>query len=163
MPRSPSMNVIALRHDAVLRNAGSYDISPPSPSAALIWRRSGARIVPSTIGSVYSRPVRLSVIVRVSDGKVIPRLAVGCPRESYPLPAVHAAGAANRRGARRSRSGSVSAQLVAGAVHPAATQRHLVVVDLEHLEPFGAEAGVDRGVGGHRQDPPAAERDEVAA
>ena len=29
------MNVIALRHDAVLRYAGSYDISPPSPSSAL--------------------------------------------------------------------------------------------------------------------------------
>ena len=38
------------RHDAVLRNAGSYDISP-SPSSPVIWRRSGAWIVPSTMGS----------------------------------------------------------------------------------------------------------------
>ena len=79
------MNVIALRHDAVFMNAGSYVISPPSPSSTPIWRRSGARIVPSTIGSVYSRPVRLSVIVRVSDGKVVPRASGGVP-ESYPLP-----------------------------------------------------------------------------
>ena len=62
------MYVIALRQDDVFRNAGSYDSRPPSPSAALIWARSVARIAPSTIGSEYSRPVRLSTIVRVSDG-----------------------------------------------------------------------------------------------
>src|SRR4249919_91966 len=62
------MKVIALRHDEVLRYAGSYDSSPPSPSVALIWTRSVARIAPSTIGSEYSRPVRLSTIVRESDG-----------------------------------------------------------------------------------------------
>src|SRR5437763_1190441 len=68
MPASPSMYVIALRQDAVFRNAGSYDISPPSPSAALIWRRSVARIVPSTIGNSYSWPVRLSTTFSVSLG-----------------------------------------------------------------------------------------------
>src|SRR6266550_4761125 len=56
------MYVIALRHDAVFRYAGSYDISPS------ICRRSVARIVPSTMGSVYSRPVRLSMTVSSSDG-----------------------------------------------------------------------------------------------
>src|SRR5438132_1384012 len=49
---------------------------PPSPSAALICRRSVARIVPSAIGTSYSRPVRLSTIVRVSDPKSV---------ETYPL------------------------------------------------------------------------------
>src|SRR6478752_1196193 len=72
MPSSPSMNVIALRHADVLRNAGSYDSRPPSPSPALILARSVARIAPSTIGSEYSRPVRLSTIVRVSDGNAFP-------------------------------------------------------------------------------------------
>ena len=66
------MNVIALRHDDVFRYAGSYDSSPPSPSATLILARSVARIAPSTIGSEYSRPVRLSTIVRVSDGNAFP-------------------------------------------------------------------------------------------
>src|SRR5436189_3414739 len=76
---------MALRHDAVFMNAGSYVIRPPSPSSTPIWRRSGARIVPSTIGSVYSRPVRLSVIVRVSDGKVVPRgLGWGARKLSAP-------------------------------------------------------------------------------
>src|SRR5881392_2285993 len=55
------MYVIELRHDAVFRYAGSYDISPS------ICRRSVAWIVPSTMGSVYSSPVRLSVTVRSSD------------------------------------------------------------------------------------------------
>src|SRR6185437_1960495 len=53
MPASPSMNVIALRQAAVFRNAGSYATSP---------FRSVARIAPSTIGTVYSSPVRLSTI-----------------------------------------------------------------------------------------------------
>src|SRR5512132_1209751 len=75
MPRSPSMKVIALRHDAVLRYAGSYDMRPPSPSSTLIWRRSVAWIVPSVIGSVYSRPVRLSVTLSVSSATVSPFLS----------------------------------------------------------------------------------------
>src|SRR6187402_583765 len=66
------MYVIALRHEAVLRYAGSYDMRPPSPSSAPIWRRSVARIVPSTIGMVYCRPVRSSVIVSVSAGTARP-------------------------------------------------------------------------------------------
>src|SRR6476659_5155036 len=66
------MNVIALRHEAVLRYAGSYDMSPPSPSSALTCRRSVAWIVPSVIGSVYSRPVRLSVTVSVSSAMPSP-------------------------------------------------------------------------------------------
>ncbi len=66
------MKVMALRHDAVLRYAGSYDMSPPSPSSALTCRRSVAWIVPSVIGSVYSRPVRLSVIVSVSSANPSP-------------------------------------------------------------------------------------------
>ena len=71
-PASPSMKVIALRHEAVLRYAGSYDISPPSPSSALTCRRSVAWIVSSVIGTVYSRPVRLSVIVSVSSAMALP-------------------------------------------------------------------------------------------
>src|SRR3954447_13957865 len=59
------MYVIALRHDAVLRNAGSYD-SNPAPSASLICPSPVAWIAPSTIGSVYSAPVRLSTTVRLS-------------------------------------------------------------------------------------------------
>src|SRR6476660_3221993 len=60
MPASPSMKVIPLRVEAVLRKAGSYDISPS-------WRRSVARIVPSEIGISTSFPVRLSLIVSVSS------------------------------------------------------------------------------------------------
>src|SRR5947208_12781169 len=60
MPASPSMNVIPLRVEAVLRKAGSYGISPS-------WRRSVARIVPSEIGISTSVAVRLSRIVRVSS------------------------------------------------------------------------------------------------
>jgi hypothetical protein len=50
MPRSPSMNVMALLHDAVFMNAGSYVINPNSSGAVLIWRRSIARVAvsPST-------------------------------------------------------------------------------------------------------------------
>src|SRR5687767_9933487 len=72
MPRSPSINVIALLHDAVFMNAGSYASKPKSSSASLILRRSPALIaepyfsyVPCMIGSSYCRPVRLSVIVSV--------------------------------------------------------------------------------------------------
>src|SRR5919205_3325226 len=60
MPASPSMKVIPLRVEAVLRKAGSYDISPS-------WRRSVARIVPSEIGISTSVPVRLSLIESVSS------------------------------------------------------------------------------------------------
>jgi hypothetical protein len=47
MPLSPSMKVMALLHDAVFMNAGSYVIMPNSSSANLIWRRSIARTVTS--------------------------------------------------------------------------------------------------------------------
>jgi hypothetical protein len=49
-----------------VRNAGSYVISPKSPGATLIFRRSMARMVPSVTGTSYCCPVRLSVIVSVS-------------------------------------------------------------------------------------------------
>src|SRR5436190_3760326 len=60
------MKVIALRQFAVFMNAGSYVIRPKSAGAALICRKSMARIVPSWIGSSYFFPVRLSTIVSVS-------------------------------------------------------------------------------------------------
>jgi hypothetical protein len=41
---------MALRHDAVLVNAGSYVIKPKSSLSVRIWRRSIARTVPSSIG-----------------------------------------------------------------------------------------------------------------
>ena len=63
IPLSPSMNVIADLHDAVFVKAGSYVIRPKSFSSDLILRRSSARTVPSSIGSSYVFPVRLSVIV----------------------------------------------------------------------------------------------------
>ena len=66
MPLSPSMKVMALRHDAVFMNAGSYVIMPKSSSLTLIFRRSRARIVSSLMGTSYDLPVRLSVMVRVS-------------------------------------------------------------------------------------------------
>src|SRR5687768_3165278 len=66
MPLSPSIYVMALRHAAVLRNAGSYVLSPVSAAPALICLRSVARIAPSLIGTSYCLPVRLSVIVSVS-------------------------------------------------------------------------------------------------
>src|SRR3954454_17358624 len=88
MPASPSMYVTALRHEDVFRYAGSYDMRPPSPSDVLIWRRSVARIVPSTIGSEYSRPVRLSATVSVSSATT-GNLAASAPqrlRGAAPLP-----------------------------------------------------------------------------
>src|SRR6266536_1207633 len=57
---------MALRQFAVFMNAGSYVISPKSSASVWICRRSIARIVPSSIGSSYFFPVRLSVIVSVS-------------------------------------------------------------------------------------------------
>src|SRR6188472_3615808 len=65
MPASPSMKVIPLRVDAVLRKAGSYDIRPS-------WRRSVAWIVPSEIGISISVPVRLSRTVNVSSAMPSP-------------------------------------------------------------------------------------------
>src|SRR5687768_5822735 len=57
---------MALRHAAVLRNAGSYVCNPVSSAPALICLRSVARIAPSLMGISYCLPVRLSVIVSVS-------------------------------------------------------------------------------------------------
>src|SRR2546425_2923605 len=65
MPLSPSMNVIRLLHEAVFMKAGSYAINPKSSSETLIFRRSIARITPSSIGISYCLPVRLSVTVNV--------------------------------------------------------------------------------------------------
>src|SRR5256886_14311928 len=59
---------MALRHAAVLRNPGSYVISPASAADVLICRRSTARIAPSWIGISYCLAVRLSTTVRVSWG-----------------------------------------------------------------------------------------------
>jgi hypothetical protein len=59
--------VIRLLHAAVFIYAGSYVIIPNSSAVTLIWRRSVALIVPSWIGTSYFLPVRLSVIVSVSD------------------------------------------------------------------------------------------------
>jgi hypothetical protein len=51
MPFSPSMKVMALRHEAVLANPGSYAINPKSSSLTLICRKSIARMVPSAMGT----------------------------------------------------------------------------------------------------------------
>src|SRR5213595_2746261 len=59
---------MALRHAAVLRNPGSYVMSPASSADVLICRRSTARIVPSWTGISYCLPVRLSTTARVSLG-----------------------------------------------------------------------------------------------
>src|SRR5256885_4399283 len=59
---------MALRHAAVLRNPGSYVMSPTSSADVLICRRSTARIAPSWIGIAYCLPVRLSTTARVSLG-----------------------------------------------------------------------------------------------
>src|SRR6266542_5869391 len=66
MPLSPSMKVMALRHDAVFMKAGAYVIKPKSSPSTLICRRSSALIVPSLIGISYVFPVRLSVMESVS-------------------------------------------------------------------------------------------------
>src|SRR5687767_4473313 len=65
MPRSPSMKVMALRHEAVLTNPGSYVARPGSPFTPICFR-SAARMVPSVIGMSYSRPVRLSRMLKES-------------------------------------------------------------------------------------------------
>ena len=59
------MKVIELRQEAVFTKPGSYVARPGSPSRA-ICLRSAARIVPSAIGISYSRPVRLSRMLRES-------------------------------------------------------------------------------------------------
>src|SRR6185369_5867301 len=79
MPRSPSMYVIALRHEAVLRNAGSYEITPWSSAATWIWPRSRARIAAPSIGMRYSRPVLESRTSRASGGS--PEAVVDVPAE----------------------------------------------------------------------------------
>src|SRR5580704_17386267 len=66
MPLSPSMNVMALRQLAVFMKAGSYVMRPKSSGEVFICLRSTARMVPSSIGSSYVFPVRLSTIVSVS-------------------------------------------------------------------------------------------------
>ena len=66
------------RHDAVFMYAGSYVIRPKSPSSTLMSRRAGARIVPSSIGISYVRPVRLSVTVSDSDAVAVPPPSVIC-------------------------------------------------------------------------------------
>src|SRR6266853_1176069 len=71
------MYVMALRQFAVFMNAGSYVIIPKSSGAALIWRRSIARIVPSVIGTSYFFPVRLSVIVSVSVVAIVVLIRFG--------------------------------------------------------------------------------------
>jgi hypothetical protein len=58
------MNVIALFVDAVFIKAGSYVISPKSSASVLTWRKSIARTVPFSMGSVYDLPVRLSLTVK---------------------------------------------------------------------------------------------------
>src|SRR5215475_5419520 len=65
MPLSPSIKVIRLLQEAVFMNAGSYVIRPKSSEETLIFRRSVARIAPSSIGKSYFLPVRLSSIVSV--------------------------------------------------------------------------------------------------
>src|SRR5687768_2153918 len=53
--------------EAVFIKPGSYVISPKSSSLILIFRRSIALIVSWVMGTSYVFPVRLSVMVRVSD------------------------------------------------------------------------------------------------
>src|SRR3954447_6825386 len=109
---------MALRQDEVFRYAGSYDIRPPSPSGPVILARSVARIAPSTIGSEYSRPVRLSTIERVSDGNGLP--LVGSLNElelgTYPQSCVTGGAATparrRRRASRRAAHGAHHAAIV---------------------------------------------------
>src|SRR3954454_19473002 len=77
-PASPSRNVIAERQEAVFMNAGSYDMTPKSSSSTLISRSAVARMVPSSRGTSYVRPVRLSVIVSESDAVAVPPPFVLC-------------------------------------------------------------------------------------
>ena len=146
MPLPPSMKVIALRQDAVLRKAGSLDISPKSSGSTLICRRSMARIVPSVIGISYCFPVRLSVIVSVSAMSVESAREVrsqtsevrsqesGKPRSlgegGRALPPV--------------RSGPVRLVVVVGIGHGRGLSSHPIppvhpVPEVEQLAPFAAE------------------------
>src|SRR5215207_8634188 len=54
---------MALRHEAVLTNPGSKLARPGSSSSSLIFFSSSARTAPSSSGTSYVRPVRLSVTV----------------------------------------------------------------------------------------------------
>ncbi len=66
-------------------NAGSYVMRPKSSSSTLMSRSASARTVPSSIGTSYVRPVRLSVIVSVSDAVATPSpLVVVCSSEPMP-------------------------------------------------------------------------------
>src|SRR6266849_9342143 len=55
---------MALRHEAVLRKAGSYVMRPKSSAFGFSCRRSRARTAPSCIGMEANAPVRLSVTER---------------------------------------------------------------------------------------------------
>src|ERR1700752_3205264 len=94
------MYVIALRQEAVLRNAGSYE-TRPSPSGSLILPSSVAWIAPSTIGNVYSAPVRLSTTGRVAALTMPPLVedqSIGCPPASlWPWTSLYARGRLWRR------------------------------------------------------------------
>src|SRR5262249_49762441 len=63
---------MADRHDAVFMNAGSYDMTPKSSSLTLMFLKAVARTVPSSIGTSYDLPVRLSVIVSESETVAVP-------------------------------------------------------------------------------------------
>jgi hypothetical protein len=53
-------------------------MTPKSSSSTLMSRSAVARIVPSSIGTSYVRPVRLSVIVSESDAVAVPPPFVLC-------------------------------------------------------------------------------------
>ncbi len=82
------MNVIALRHDAVFMNAGSYVMSPNSSACTLIWRRSTARMTVSPsvpggrMGIAYGLPVRVSLISRVPEDSASSPALPSAPRFS---------------------------------------------------------------------------------
>src|SRR3954469_23541761 len=63
---------MADRHEAVFMNAGSYVMTPKSLSLTLMSRSAVARTVPSSIGTSYDLPVRLSVIVSESEAEATP-------------------------------------------------------------------------------------------
>src|SRR4051794_11689254 len=59
--------------------AGSYDMTPKSSSLTLMSRSAVARTVPSSIGTSYVLPVRLSVTVRDSvAAATLPPPLSGC-------------------------------------------------------------------------------------
>src|SRR3954466_6428598 len=63
---------MADRQEAVFMNAGSYVMTPKSLSLTLMSRSAVARTVPSSIGTSYDLPVRLSVIVSESEAVATP-------------------------------------------------------------------------------------------